>query len=433
MEHAHRSAPVLEPPAGLGRLVLDVQAAIDGGLPADSLELHIGFYRVGPSGSRAARPEENTRAARWLAALAPSEGLPIGRAEQVLRLPVSFPVLARIRWSDGGGAPSGLGSRLAKLSGALEGIDPLLRVEACAPSLGPELARLGRVAASPLSVLLIGETGTGKEVVAQAVHEASGRPGRLVAENCAALPESLLEAELFGARRGAFTGSGDSRRGLLLEADGGTLLLDEIGEMPAAVQAKLLRALQEKEVRPLGAARPVPFDARLLAATNCESIGSRRRYGLRADLFYRLATIIVELPPLRQRRRDVPWLSAALIARAAEEGIGPGVRLSPGALDRLAEHDFPGNVRELDNVLRQAASLASGPTIGAGLICAAVGGSPRVPWEAQMIRDALASCGGVKSAAARRLGWTRQKLYRRLHKLGLGPSRPPAPDGIERR
>jgi DNA-binding NtrC family response regulator len=275
-----------------------------------------------------------------------------------------------------------------------------------------------------LSVLLVGETGTGKEVVARAVHEASGRIGRLVAENCAALPDSLLEAELFGARRGAFTGSQDSRRGLLLEADGGTLLLDEIGEMSAHLQAKLLRALQEREVRPLGASRPTRFDARLLAATNRGAGRAGSPYGLRSDLYYRLAAITVELPPLRRRRRDLPWLAATLLARAREEGIGPGRRLGPDGLARLTDHRFPGNVRELDNVLRHAAALSGGPTIGAALIGAALGNVAEDPWEAQMIRDALDSCGGVKSEAARRLGWTRQKLYRRLDKLGLSESPP---------
>jgi DNA-binding NtrC family response regulator len=417
-----------ELPASLRRAARALRDSLGGEPAVAAADLFVGFYRVQPPRCSLAGAAERSAAGRALAGLTPGECSKAGRGRLVARLRTPWPALVRIQLGGAAYADRArdtISAGLVELAERLDELDPLLAVEACSPSLGGALARLRRIAASPLSVLVLGETGTGKEVVARAVHRASGRRGRMVAENCAALPENLLEAELFGARKGAFTGSIQTRRGLLLDAQGGTLFLDEIGEMPAPLQVKLLRALQEREVRPVGGSHAVPFDARVLAATNRGGAGSNASgLGLRRDLYYRLATVTVELPPLRRRRRDLPWLAATLLDRAAEEGIGPGRCLAPGALDALAAHAFPGNVRELDNVLRQASSLATGGTITPAVIANALPRPSREPWEAQMIRDALDTCAGVKSAAAKRLGWTRQKLYRRLKALGLQDAAP---------
>lgn len=411
-----------EIPAALADLSHALHGIADRSPDVSTVDLHLAFYRVGEAGCRPSSPDERGRAGRLLATLAPGQSRRIGERERAVRLKTGSPVLATLRSACGGRPPRHdleLVAVLERSTGDAERADPLLAVEACSPSLAPDLARLRRVAGSPLPVLIRGETGTGKEVVARAVHRASGRPGRFVAENCAALADNLLEAELFGARRGAFTGADHDRHGLLEEANGGTLLLDEIAEMPHRLQVKLLRALQEREVRPVGASRPVPFDARLLAATNRPGSAAGTLSGLRSDLYYRLAAVELVLPPLRRRRSDLPWLAAALLSRAARDGIGPGHRLSEPALEALYAHRFPGNVRELDNALRQAAALAPGPAILPEGLRGALGPASPEPWEAQLIRDALDASSGVKSAAARRLGWTRQKLYRRLRALGM--------------
>ncbi len=298
--------------------------------------------------------------------------------------------------------------------------DPFLGALAASPSLAPVTTTLQLVAPTRLPVLLLGETGTGKEVLARALHDASGRRGGFVAENCAALPESLLEAELFGVRRGAFTGASEDRRGRFAEADGGTLLLDEVGDLPLGLQAKLLRVLQEGEVRALGADRARPVDVRIVAATH-RDLESAAPPAFRRDLYYRLAGVVVHLPALRDRTRDLPYLCATLLARAARDGLGPGRRLGAAALAALARWPFPGNVRELDNLLRRAAAPSP-----AALIPCDVVGLPRreaaavdTNLEVRAILDALACAGGCKAEAARRLGWTRQKLYRRLEALSL--------------
>ncbi|MCU0253839.1 MAG: sigma 54-interacting transcriptional regulator [Acidobacteria bacterium] len=299
--------------------------------------------------------------------------------------------------------------------------DPLLAVEASAPSLGAAAADLRRIAAAPLNLLLLGPTGAGKEVLARAIHAASRRRGAFVAENCAAIPETLVEAELFGVRRGAFTGAIADREGRIAEAQHGTLFLDEIGDLPLSAQTKLLRALQEGEVRPLGATRPLAVDVRVLAATHRDVRALAAAGAFRSDLFFRLAGAVIEIPALAARRSDLPFLAAALLARLAREGIGPGRRLGSAALRALAQHAWEGNVRELDNLLRRAAALAGGPQIGVADLrlppARRIGGN----LEAAAIRDALGQALGVKADAARRLGWSRQKLYRRLEALGIEP------------
>ncbi len=316
--------------------------------------------------------------------------------------------------------------------------DPWLLPRSASPSLGPLLAPLARAAGTALPVLLGGESGTGKEVVARALHAASGRPGPLVAENCAALPGDLLEAELFGVRRGAYTGAHRDRPGRFRAADGGTLLLDEIGELPLSLQAKLLRVLEEGRVRPLGDDRSRAVNVRVVAATRADLRKMVREGAFREDLYWRLAGLEVTLPPLRARRGDLPWLATALLRRVAGEGLGPGRRLSADALVELERHPFPGNVRELLQVLRRAAILAPGPLVRSRTVREALG-EPGFPFrededdpldrERNRIRRALAEAGGNKARAARLLGWSRARFYRRLAAVGLSaPGAPSRPD-----
>lgn len=299
------------------------------------------------------------------------------------------------------------------------------------PACGePESARLlalaERVAASDATVLILGETGTGKEGLARFVHACSPRAARpFVAVNCAALPETMIEAILFGHRKGSFTGASADGEGLFRAAEGGTLLLDEISELPLALQAKLLRALQEREVLPVGAVRPEPIDVRVIACANRELAAEVDNGRFRADLYWRLNVMPLHLQPLARRRLDVRAITAALILRhmpAGEALPWP----TPAALDRLMAHSWPGNARELDNVLQRAILLREGDRIEAAdlQIEAAPASAPgrSMPRFAEagraaqedVIRDALAATGGHRVRAAERLGISERTLRYRL-------------------
>ena len=221
-------------------------------------------------------------------------------------------------------------------------------------------ALVHKVARSMAPVLVQGESGTGKELVARAIHELSPRAaGPFVAVNCGAIPEQLLEAEFFGYRKGAFTGAQEDRTGFFLAAQGGTLFLDEIGDLPLAMQSKLLRVVQERAVRPVGGVAEMPIDTRLLSATHKDLIGEVREGRFRQDLFYRLNVIRIAVPPLRERLADLPLICRALLERIARDaGVTPTPTLGAEALQRLARHDFPGNVRELENLLHRALALS---------------------------------------------------------------------------
>ncbi|MCA7972052.1 sigma-54 dependent transcriptional regulator [Burkholderia sp. AU39826] len=296
--------------------------------------------------------------------------------------------------------------------------------------------QVGRAAMSDATVLLTGETGTGKEVAARVLHAASARhAGPFVAVNCAAIPADLLESELFGHRRGAFTGAHADRAGRLIEADGGTLFLDEIGDMPAAMQAKLLRALQERQVMPLGADRPAAIDIRVVAATHRDLAAAVADGTFREDLFYRLNVIPLHLPPLAERVADILPLATHFLGRAA--GMRP-LHLTNDAQRALLDYRWPGNVRELRNVMERAAALAPGPAVSAadlGLpaVPAREPGADAVPVhlldmplpdalatvERAAILRALERANGNRAEAARQLGIGRQSLYARMANLGI--------------
>jgi two-component system response regulator PilR (NtrC family) len=216
-------------------------------------------------------------------------------------------------------------------------------------------------------VHISGESGTGKELVARAIHESSPRSaGPFVAVNCGAIPESLLEAEFFGYRKGAFTGAHDDREGFFQAAQGGTLFLDEIGDLPLAMQSKLLRVIQERAVRPLGAVAESPLNVRIVSATHRDLGAEVQAARFRQDLYYRINVIHIAVPPLRHRLDDLSAICVALLGRiAADAGVSPAPTIAPAALERLAAHAFPGNVRELENLLHRALALSGSQRLGA--------------------------------------------------------------------
>ena len=281
--------------------------------------------------------------------------------------------------------------------------------------------RLPRLAAADCSVLITGETGTGKECVAQALHGLSARrDGPLVSINCAALPDSLLDSELFGYERGAFTGANTAYPGKVTLAQGGTLFLDEIGDMPLAAQAKLLRVLETHEVFPIGALRSRKVDFRIVAATHGQLDQAVRAGRFRADLFYRLNVARVELLPLRQRIEDVAVLFEHFAALLAARSRSARLRLTPQALQRLCQHDWPGNARELRNLVEAASIVCESEVLQPAdlpLPPAANEGSA----EPSRILDALERCEWNRSKAAELLHWSRMTLYRKMKHWHIGP------------
>lgn len=298
------------------------------------------------------------------------------------------------------------------------------------PAMDRLRSLIGRVAPTDVTVLVTGESGSGKEVVARSIHAASGRrAGPFVAVNCAAMPESLLESELFGHVRGAFTDARTPRAGLVFQATGGTLFLDEIGELPLALQPKLLRALQERRARPVGGANEQPFDARILVATNRDLAAEVEAGRFRQDLYFRLDVVEVPVPPLRARDADVLLLAQRFV-EAASRRFGKAVQgVSAGAAERLLAYDWPGNVRELANAVERGVALTSFNELTPDDLPARVREAQARPvlriddpselvtlaeLEARYIRRVLATVGGNKAAAARILGVDRTTLYRRL-------------------
>jgi len=285
---------------------------------------------------------------------------------------------------------------------------------------------------SPSPVLVAGETGTGKELVARAIHRHGPRGSRpFVPINCGALPEGLLESELFGHVRGAFTGAVADKKGLFEQAHGGTLFLDEVGEMSPALQVRLLRTLELGELRPVGGSRVLTVDARVIAATHRDLEQAVREGGFRQDLFYRLNVLTVRVPPLRERREDVPLLAAHFLAGFAARGHATA-SLTPAAAAALAAHDWPGNVRELENTLERLAVGARGGTIDVGDLPGSFhrrparleeplfAGLPTLEeMEKRYLRHVLAEVKGNRSRAAELLGIDRRTLYRMAERFGL--------------
>jgi two-component system response regulator HupR/HoxA len=312
--------------------------------------------------------------------------------------------------------------------GVIASSEPLRRV----------LALAIRIAPSAAPVLVTGETGTGKERIARAVHEASRRTGPFIAVNCAALPETLLESELFGHRRGAFSGADRDRKGLIESAAGGTVFLDEIGEASPSAQAKLLRVLQERRVRPLGSAQEREVDVRFVTATHRDLLRGVREGHFREDLYYRLAVLLLAVPPLRERPDDIRPLVRHLIVRDAKANAGAHDP-TPEAWAQLEAHAWPGNVRELENEVTRALALADpgeplqpkhfSERLGASFAPIAnlpLDAHPGEPLrdtldrvERWLVHDTLRRNGGHRARTARQLGVTREGLYKKMKRLGI--------------
>jgi len=305
------------------------------------------------------------------------------------------------------------------------------------PEYSTALSRIGQIAESEISILIEGESGTGKEVLARAIHELSGRTGEFVAVNCGAIPANLVESELFGHRKGAFSGAVDNRLGLVRSADKGTLFLDEIGDLPPSSQAALLRVLQEREVMPLGEARPLPVDLRVLAATHRDLDGLVDSKVFRRDLFARLAGFRVKLPPLRERREDIGMLVGTLFERITKPGQNhPGLECD--ALRQMFAYDWPLNVRELEQALSSAVVLAGDEAIALQHLPDSVRNPPRkagnaaaatpakLSTEDEQRRDELvaqlqAHTGNI-SAVARAMGKDRKQIQRWVKRFQLNPT-----------
>jgi two-component system response regulator GlrR len=296
------------------------------------------------------------------------------------------------------------------------------------------LEMVSRIAGTDSTVYLQGESGSGKEVIAKAIHLASGRKDKaFVAINCAALPESLLESELFGHDKGAFTGAVRSTKGLFFEAHEGTLFLDEIGDMPLTVQAKLLRVLQERQFYPVGGTKPVEVDVRVIVATKSDLEEEVRQRTFREDLFYRVHVIPIHLPPLRERKEDIRSLAQYFLAKFAEQMKKGILGLTPGAMRRLMDHDWPGNVRELEHTIEFAVAMVRDDLITEDFIlpsktppesCAHV--TPLKEAKQRFEKDYLLSlldeCEGNVSKASRAAGKYRADFYDLLKKYSIRPS-----------
>ena len=300
------------------------------------------------------------------------------------------------------------------------------------PLMESVLSRAKLVAGSDASVFISGESGTGKELLAQAIHKASPRAGKpFVAINCGAIPENLLESELFGHRKGAFTGASKDHDGLFLAADGGTLFLDEIGDMPPALQVKLLRVLQERQVRPVGSTSAVPVDVRVISATHRDLVQAMAEGDFREDLYYRLNVVSLELPPLSERREDIPVLANHFLKQLSGKYDKNLTGFAADALERLVTAPWPGNVRQLYNLVEHAVILSTTPIVADTLVQQALREeSSELPTFADARRDfereylvkLLQITEGNVSQAARLAKRNRTEFYKLLNRHNLNPS-----------
>lgn len=319
------------------------------------------------------------------------------------------------------------------------------------PSMRQVYALVDKVALGKTTVLVVGESGVGKELVARAIHSKGPRSnGPFVPINCGAIPEGLVESELFGHVRGAFTGASSDRAGLFKAAGGGTIFLDEVGELPLAAQVKLLRAIQDRRVKPVGGNRDVEVDARIVAATNCDLAEEVKEGRFREDLYYRLNVIQIFVPPLRERRDDILPLAEHFVARHAREmGFSP-FSISREAVSFLQSYGWPGNVRELENAMERAVTLAEGAVVGPEVLPSQIRGVSAAPdgevalppggldlqsyldaVESKFLQMALGQAGGVKKEAAKLLGLTFRSMRYRLAKQGLSSPRSDEADSAE--
>ena len=299
------------------------------------------------------------------------------------------------------------------------------------PAMEDLLAQARLVAAGDASVLIRGESGSGKELLSLAIHRASPRrEGPFLAVNCGAIPEALLESELFGHVKGAFTGAVRDHRGLFQEAEGGTLLLDEIGDMPTVLQVKLLRVLEERQVRPVGSARSLPVDVRIISATHRRLEDEMAAGRFREDLFYRLNVVALALPALGERRDDIPLLAGEFLRRLAERYGKKLTGFAPEAMEALVSAAWPGNVRQLYNVVEQAVALATAPIVPLGLITTAISAvdetvsfeEARRRFEHDYLSRILRLAGGNVSQAARLAKRNRTEFYRLLERHQIDPA-----------
>jgi DNA-binding NtrC family response regulator len=415
--HASAAGSAVEAARLLGRMPCDV-CIVDGRLPDD------GGLRVAAA-VRAANPHAG------LVVTVPDSGPGADLAPLDADAVVSLPAAD------------------AELRAAVEVAREAARARAAAPLAAPAAARqlLGghpairrvldlveRIAATPATVLITGESGTGKSLVAREIHRASGRPGRFVEVACGSLSESLLESELFGHAAGAFTGATGDRPGRFLQADGGTIFLDEIATASPALQVKLLRVLQEMEFEPVGGTTTHAVDARVILATNedLQALVAAGRF--RADLFWRINVVTLEMPALRDRVADIPDLAAHFLQRAVVKAGREVDGFTPAAMDALLRHPWPGNVRELEHAVERGVFLGRGrlvdvsdlpPAVAAAATCGEAP-APAAPIkralaapERQLILDALERSGWRRDAAARALGINRTTLYKKLKRLGM--------------
>jgi DNA-binding NtrC family response regulator len=290
-----------------------------------------------------------------------------------------------------------------------------------------------RVGPSRATVLLAGESGVGKDLIARALHFHSPRKDKpFVKINCTALPENLMESELFGYEKGAFTGANVSKPGKFEQANTGTVMLDEIGDVPGSIQVKLLRVLQEREFERLGSNKTVHIDVRVIAATNKDLRAALEDGTFREDLYYRLNVVPIEIPPLRERKEDIPWLAKHFVEKLSGENGGRVSGMTDAALEKMMQYSWPGNVRELENVVERSLVMAIGEKLDANDIRLEMNLRPRgaaemmLPdgmsldqYEQELIRSALAKAEGNKSQAARLLGLTRNALRYRLTQMGI--------------
>jgi two-component system, NtrC family, response regulator PilR len=342
----------------------------------------------------------------------------------------------RVR-SAGATRQAAAGERLSAAQAALE------RLVGVSQPMRAVKERIAKVARSMAPVLVRGESGTGKELVALAIHACSHRAdGPFVAVNCSAIPEALLEAEFFGARKGSYTGSNQDREGYFQAARGGTLFLDEIGDLPLAMQSKLLRAIQERQVRSLGSTQEEEVDVRIVSATHKDLAADVHAGRFRQDLYYRLNVIEILVPPLRERREDLPALCDALLARIAQESDMPVPVLSPSVVQRLCEHPLGGNVRELENLLHRAVALSDGEELQVDFAPTQAPPGKEAPppvhampsdlqtyldqQEREILVKALQESGFNRTAAAQRLGLSLRQIRYRIARLAIA-----APGGDE--